>query len=217
MEELQDHSPGYDWLVNANDIQGFGSLLLRRDNHAAGFGCAELRRKPGIVQEAEVAGSRPGNRCQGGDGVIGVSVKAPIDQFGQYAEFVLLAHNRISLQAGGEEEKKKDGTLLPRRKRSRVVKPDEFRCILTLQPASHFKAPAMSAEKSPRMYDSMAQAFHLIGKHEEAVDAQEMAIHFLGDEDGTLREEMSQRLLKYTEAAEENAASRSPMSRVESK
>ena len=73
----------------------------------------------------------------------------------------------------------------------------------------------MSAEKSPRMYDSMAQAFHLIGKHEEAVDAQEMAIHFLGDEDGTLRE-MLQRLLKYTEAAEENAASRSPMSRVES-
>ena len=74
----------------------------------------------------------------------------------------------------------------------------------------------MSAEKSPRMYDSMAQAFHLIGKHEEAVDAQEMAIHFLGDEDGTLREEMSQRLLKYTEAAEKNAVSRSPMSRVES-
>ena len=75
----------------------------------------------------------------------------------------------------------------------------------------------MSAEKSPRMYDSMAQAFHLIGKNEEAVDAQEMAIHFLGDEDGPLREEMSQRLLKYTEAAEENAASRSPMPRVESR
>ena len=75
----------------------------------------------------------------------------------------------------------------------------------------------MSAEKSPRMYDSMAQAFHLIGKHEEAVDAQEMAIHFLGDEDGPLRKEMSQRLLKYTEAAEENAASRSQMPRVESR
>ena len=75
----------------------------------------------------------------------------------------------------------------------------------------------MSAEKSPRMYDSMAQAFHLIGKHEEAVDAQEMAIHFLGDEDGPLLEEMSQRLLKYTEAAEENAASRSQMPRVESR
>lgn len=75
----------------------------------------------------------------------------------------------------------------------------------------------MSAEKSPRMYDSMAQAFHLIGKHEEAVDAQEMAIHFLGDEDGPLREEMSQRLLKYTEAAEESAASRLPRPRVASK
>ena len=75
----------------------------------------------------------------------------------------------------------------------------------------------MSAEKSPRMYDSMAQAFHLIGKHEGAVDAQELAIHFLGDEDGPLREEMSQRLLKYIEAAEENAVRRSPMSRVESR
>ena len=149
--------------------------------------------------------------------MIGISVKASIDQLGQYAEFVLLAHNRISLQGAGEEEKKKEETLLPRRKRSRVVKPDEFRCILTLQSASHFKVPAMSAEKSPRMYDSMAQAFHLIGKHEEAVDAQEMAIHFLGDEDGPLREEMSQRLLKYIEAAEENAASRSPMPRVESR
>ncbi len=75
----------------------------------------------------------------------------------------------------------------------------------------------MSAEKSPRMYDSMAQAFHLIGKHEEAIDAQEMAIHFLGDEDGPLREEMSQRLLKYNEAAEKNAAPRPPMPRVKSK
>ena len=74
----------------------------------------------------------------------------------------------------------------------------------------------MSAEKSPRMYDSMAQAFHLIGKHEEAVDAQEMAIHFLADEGGPLREEMSQRLLKYTEAAEKDAASRLPGPRVKS-
>ena len=62
MEEFQGHSPGDDWLINANDIQGVGSLLLRGDNHAAGFGCVELRREPGVVQEAEVAGPRPGNR-----------------------------------------------------------------------------------------------------------------------------------------------------------
>ena len=59
----------------------------------------------------------------------------------------------------------------------------------------------MSGEKNPRMYDSMAQAYHLIGKHEEAAQAQEIAIHLLGDSDDALREEMSQRLQLYSRAA----------------
>ena len=59
----------------------------------------------------------------------------------------------------------------------------------------------MSGEKNPRMYDSMAQAYHLIGKHEEAAEAQEIAIHLLGDDDDALKEEMSQRLLVYSRAA----------------
>ena len=41
----------------------------------------------------------------------------------------------------------------------------------------------MSGENSPRMYDSMAQAHHLLGKHEEAAEAQEIALHLLGDGD----------------------------------
>ena len=45
----------------------------------------------------------------------------------------------------------------------------------------------MSGEKNPRMYDSMAQAYHLIGKHEEAAQAQEIAIHLLGDSDEALK------------------------------
>mgnify|MGYP001459210858 CR=1 FL=1 len=59
----------------------------------------------------------------------------------------------------------------------------------------------MSGEKSPRMYDSMAQAYHLIGKHEEAAQAQEIAIHLLGDADDALKEKMSQRLQVYSRAA----------------
>ena len=59
----------------------------------------------------------------------------------------------------------------------------------------------MSGEKNPRMYDSMAQAYHLIGKHEEAAQAQEIAIHLLGDSDEGLKEEMSQRLRVYSRAA----------------
>ncbi len=59
----------------------------------------------------------------------------------------------------------------------------------------------MSGEKSPRMYDSMAQAYHLIGKHEEAAQAQEIAIHLLGDADEALKEEMTQRLRVYSRAA----------------
>ncbi len=68
----------------------------------------------------------------------------------------------------------------------------------------------MSGEKSPRMYDSMAQAYHLIGKHEEAAQAQEIAIHLLGDADEALKEEMTQRLRVYSRAAarEEPRASR---------
>lgn len=59
----------------------------------------------------------------------------------------------------------------------------------------------MSGEKSPRMYDSMAQAYHLIGKHEEAAEAQEIAIHLLGDADEDLKAEMTQRLRVYSRAA----------------
>ena len=51
------------------------------------------------------------------------------------------------------------------------------------------------------MYDSMAQAYHLIGKHEEAAQAQEIAIHLLGDADEALKEEMTQRLRVYSRAA----------------
>ena len=64
----------------------------------------------------------------------------------------------------------------------------------------------MSGEKSPRMYDSMAQAYHLIGKHEEAAQAREIAIHLLGDTDDALKEEMAQRLRVYSRAAVEEAS-----------
>ena len=59
----------------------------------------------------------------------------------------------------------------------------------------------MSGENSPRMYDSMAQAHHLLGKHEEAAEAQEIALHLLGDGDEDLKQEMLQRLQGYSRAA----------------
>ena len=74
----------------------------------------------------------------------------------------------------------------------------------------------MPEKKSPRTYDSMVQAFHLIGKHEEAIEAQKMAIHFLGDDDGSLKEKMNERLAQYTRAAEENGLREAAGTRVES-
>lgn len=73
----------------------------------------------------------------------------------------------------------------------------------------------MSGEKNPRMYDSMAQAYHLIGKHEEAAEAQEIAIHLLGDDDEALKAEMAQRLRVYSRAAaqEEPGVSKSEQGR----
>lgn len=73
----------------------------------------------------------------------------------------------------------------------------------------------MSGEKNPRMYDSMAQAYHLIGKHEEAAEAQEIAIHLLGDDDEALKAEMAQRLRVYSRAAalEDPGASKSEQGR----
>jgi len=71
----------------------------------------------------------------------------------------------------------------------------------------------MPAEKSPRMYDSMAQAFHLIGQHDKAVEAQKMAIHFLGDLDESLKLEMSERLLVYTQAADKGVEVAQPSHR----
>lgn len=59
----------------------------------------------------------------------------------------------------------------------------------------------MSGEKNPRMYDSMAQAYHLLGKHEEAAQAQEIAIHLLGGQDEDLKQEMAQRLREYSRAS----------------
>ncbi|MCS5626792.1 MAG: hypothetical protein NZ935_04355 [Planctomycetes bacterium] len=60
----------------------------------------------------------------------------------------------------------------------------------------------MSDDKSPRMYDSMAQAYHLLGQHDLAAETQGMALHFLGDDDSPLGREMSERLQGYLRAAE---------------
>lgn len=60
----------------------------------------------------------------------------------------------------------------------------------------------MSGDKSPRMYDSMAQAYHLLGQHDLAAETQRMALHFLGDDDSPLGREMSERLQGYLRAAE---------------
>ena len=60
----------------------------------------------------------------------------------------------------------------------------------------------MSDDKSPRMYDSMAPAYHLLGQHDLAADTQRMALHFLGDDDSPLGREMSERLQGYLRAAE---------------
>ena len=60
----------------------------------------------------------------------------------------------------------------------------------------------MSDDKSPTMYDSMAQAYHLLGQHDLAAETQGMALHFLGDDDSPLGREMSERLQDYLRAAE---------------
>ena len=60
----------------------------------------------------------------------------------------------------------------------------------------------MSGDKSPRMYDSMAQAYHLLGQHDLAAETQRMALHFLGGDDSPLGREMSERLQGYLRAAE---------------
>ena len=63
----------------------------------------------------------------------------------------------------------------------------------------------MPGDKSPRMYDSMAQAYHLLGQHDLAAEAQRMSIHFLGDDDSSLGKEMSGRLQDYLRAAEKSS------------
>ena len=87
-------------------------------------------------------------------------------------------------------------------KSPQIAQQHGIRCILATYSILYFKVPAMSGDKSPRMYDSMAQAYHLLGQHDLAAETQRMALHFLGDDDSPLGREMSERLQGYLRAAE---------------
>ena len=89
-------------------------------------------------------------------------------------------------------------------KSPQIAQQHGIRCILATYSILYFKVPAMSGDKSPRMYDSMAQAYHLLGQHDLAVETQRMALHFLGDDDSPLGREMSERLQDYLRAAEKS-------------